>query len=103
METRIWHFRQNNSGGTFDVDQKKGIGVDVYIEAFNADQANDHAERIGLYFNGVEDGPDCECCGDRWDPVSDLYDIVQDEETIKSGFLHKLDGSFKEINKEDLY
>ena len=24
------------------------------------------AEDIGLYFDGVEQGMDCSCCGDRW-------------------------------------
>lgn len=59
-------YRQNNSGGRFIFDKKKGIGVYVIVEAANADEADDIAENIGLYWNGVEEGRDCECCGDRW-------------------------------------
>lgn len=43
----------------------------VYIEAENAEEANEKALQIGIYFNGVEDGIDCPCCGDRWYPVSE--------------------------------
>lgn len=57
-------FHQNNSGGRFRVD----ADVDAYviIQAHNADEANELAQRIGIYFNGVAEGYDCECCGDRW-------------------------------------
>ena len=62
----FYTFNQNNSGGSFDVDPADGISHFVIIEANSADAANDKAKRIGLYFNGVDDGRDCECCGDRW-------------------------------------
>lgn len=61
--TKFYHFRQNNSYGRFDYDEKRGISVNVIVEAVNADDANLRAERIGLYFGG--DG-DCPCCGNRW-------------------------------------
>ena len=32
--------------------------------------ANDIAQGNGIYFNGVADGIDCDCCGDRWYPVT---------------------------------
>ena len=59
-------FNQNNSGGGFDVDIDAGISHFVIIEANSIDAANDKAESIGIYFNGVADGRDCACCGDRW-------------------------------------
>lgn len=59
-----FHFCQNNSGGSFDVDER--VAEHVIIEANSADHANEIAEGIGIYFNGVDDGQDCECCGDRW-------------------------------------
>jgi hypothetical protein len=46
--------------------KKNGIGEYVIIEAFSVDDAVERAERIGLYFDGVYKGYDCECCGDRW-------------------------------------
>jgi len=58
-------FRQNNSGGNFIVDND--VDAYVIVQAHNADEANQLAQRIGIYFNGVDDGIDCECCGDRWD------------------------------------
>lgn len=65
-------FSQNNSGGRFDVDDKGGIAEYVIVEAGSADEANDRAEGLGLYFNGTDDGgPDCPCCGDRWCRVSE--------------------------------
>jgi hypothetical protein len=60
-------FSQNNSFGTFDVDDN--VDHYVIIEAESADEANHIAESIGIYFDGVEKGIDCECCGDRWYPV----------------------------------
>lgn len=60
----MWYtFNQNNSGGSFHIDKKTGITVVVIVEADSAEEANDRAENIGLYFDGIGD---CPCCGDRW-------------------------------------
>lgn len=59
-------YRQNNSGGVFDFDDRKGIGVAVIVEAASVAEANERAEAIGLYFDGCDSGIDCDCCGDRW-------------------------------------
>ena len=32
-ETKFWYFRQNNSRGSFDVNDEKGIGPCVWVEA----------------------------------------------------------------------
>lgn len=65
-------FSQNNSGGRFTVDDK--VDAYVIIQAPDADTANQLAERIGIYFNGVDEGYDCERCGDRWSSMySDDY------------------------------
>jgi hypothetical protein len=51
---------QNNSGGSF-------IGIKVIIiEADSLEEADSIAESHGVYFDGVEEGKDCDCCGDRW-------------------------------------
>lgn len=59
-------FYQNNSGGSFTIDEAKGIGKEVIIEALNSEDANALAVARGLYFNGVGCEIDCGCCGDRW-------------------------------------
>ena len=75
--TKFYHFRQNNSGGSFVFD--KNLAIDVIIEAETADEANDLAEGLGIYFNGCEGGWDCRCCGDRWNTVSDnSWNIIDD-------------------------
>lgn len=68
---RYYHFSQNNSGGEFDFDESKGITRHVVIEAENASEANQIALRIGMYWNGVSEGIDCSCCGDRWWPCNE--------------------------------
>lgn len=62
----FYHFEQNNSGGHFYTDHKAGMSHHVIIEASSIEQAFSKAEDIGLYFNGCDDGRDCNCCGDRW-------------------------------------
>ena len=57
-------FDQNNSGGSFHVDDN--VGEYVIVQAENADQSNRLAEKVGLYFDGVGD---CDCCGNRWHEV----------------------------------
>ena len=60
----FYEYSQNNSGGHFQMD--KTIAHFMIIEAASADAANEIAERIGIYFDGIADEIDCECCGDRW-------------------------------------
>lgn len=63
---RFWTYGQNNSGGSFDFDADAGISHFVIVEAATSGEADAKADSIGLYWNGCEDGRDCECCGDRW-------------------------------------
>lgn len=67
-------YNQNNSGGRFHQDDD--LSHRVVIEAPSIGMADGKAEEIGIYFNGVESGHDCGCCGDRWyEPdVLDGYD-----------------------------
>ena len=57
-------FDQNNSGGFFDVNDK--VCHRLFIEADNVYEAIAKAEELGCYWNGVDAGVDCPCCGDRW-------------------------------------
>jgi hypothetical protein len=61
-----YEFSQNNSFGRYDLWPEKGVGVFVVIEAPSEDAARARAEELGMYFDGVESGADCPCCGDRW-------------------------------------
>jgi hypothetical protein len=73
MESRFYEFSQNNSGGSFDIDDK--LCGCILIEAKDAEDANIIAESIGIYFDGCDSGIDCSCCGDRWQPVDESDDI----------------------------
>lgn len=63
-----YHYRQNNSGGSF-------IGpVDVWVQATTPEQADKIATSKGpVYFDGCDNEMDCVCCGDRWFRASE-YD-----------------------------
>jgi hypothetical protein len=116
----FYEFNQNNSGGGFESDFKRGISNLVIIEADSPEEANDKAQRIGLYFDGCDSGTDCDCCGDRWyrtdtregkespevygksvapgDPFSKDNNHPWSTKRIKDGpegFIHYKDGSFK--------
>lgn len=62
---KFWTYYQNNSGGCNVVNDR--VAKFVFIEAESAEDADNRAEEIGIYFNGCETGRDCDCCGDRWD------------------------------------
>ena len=66
-QAQVVYLPPNNSGGNFIVDND--VDAYVIVHAHNADEANQLAQRIGIYFNGVDDGIDCECCGNRWSSI----------------------------------
>jgi hypothetical protein len=67
---RLYRFMQNNSGGKF-----KAPALTLYVEAESAVKANREATEHGVYYDGVDNGLDCACCGDRWRKV-DEFDAV---------------------------
>lgn len=105
VQTKFFEFDQNNSGGVFDRDDEAGIGPRVWIEALDANHANQRAETIGLYFDGCEDGRDCECCGDRWYAASgsgqDAPKISRqwDFNWGDTVYVHHLDGRIDRVGK----
>ena len=113
METKakFYTFIQNNSGGSFDVNDS--VCEYVIIEAVSAEDANMRAENIGIYFNGCEDGYDCDCCGDRWiaqysddgNDIPSIYDTpVANTYTswYRSGcIIHYLDGRVEKVTFEE--
>jgi len=61
----MWfEFDQNNSGGSHNVDDK--VCHRLFIQAPDYRQAEEKATSMGVYFDGVDAGRDCSCCGDRW-------------------------------------
>lgn len=60
----FYEFSQNNSGGYHVVDDK--LCNRLFIEADSRDEATAKAEELGCYWDGVAEGIDCPCCGDRW-------------------------------------
>jgi hypothetical protein len=110
----FYDFRQNNSGGGFDFNADDGISVHVIIEANSAEDANERAENLGLYFDGCDDGRDCECCGDRWysawgegDAVPSMYGTPVGEaeaymlwapEGVAEAYVHYLDGRVEAVD-----
>lgn len=100
--SKYFTFTQNNTGGSFEEDDN--VDLYVIIEADNADEANYFAEEIGIYFDGVYDGYDCSCCGDRWYTVSEsdgtpsplVYGEYPDGATI----IHYKDGTKTKIGSD---
>lgn len=62
-----FHFSQNNSGGSFDIDEN--VARHVIIQAHSVREAHRIASDVGIYFNGCDSGQDCSCCGDRWSEI----------------------------------
>ena len=107
-KTNFYEFRQNNSGGSFDIDDTDGIGPRVWIEATDAKHANARALRLGIYFDGCAGGRDCNCCGDRWSPAwkDDGEDTVEVDPEYDFGwhdtvYVHHLDGTIERHHAPD--
>ena len=102
---KFYTFTQNNSGGNYHYDVKKGIAETVIIQAMDLAHAIDKAENLGLYFDGVNKGLDCSCCGDRWnEPQKATYtpqiygtDIDFTNKNFRGGYVHYSDGRIKEF------
>lgn len=108
VKTKFFEFQQNNSGGSFVEDAKRGIGPRVWVEAMNAKDANARAEDIGIYFNGCQSGMDCACCGDRW---SSLWRDESGKPDVSSEYafsgtdtvyVHRISGTIERIKKPAL-
>lgn len=105
--SKFFRFHQNNSGGSFDIDDERGIGPNVWIEADDADDANARAQEIGIYFDGVDKGEDCECCGNRWYEASGTGEDhpknnpKYDWTWHSSVYVHRLGGIIESIGKPE--
>lgn len=95
----FYAFDQNNSGGGYDHDARKGIGQVVVIEAEDSEEAIYKAEEIGLYFDGRGD---CSCCGNRWSTYSASEEMTFSDviywDWRKHVYIHLLNGKILEVN-----
>ena len=69
----IYNFDQNNSGGYY-VKPAQNI---IVKDARDEKHAIEIALAAGMYFDGVADGTDCDCCGVRWVPMAQEYDSAE--------------------------
>ena len=70
----IFQFIQSNSGGFY----AKPAAHIIVDNAENEAQAIKAAETVGLYLDGVAEGYDCDCCGDRWGDQIYECDSIED-------------------------
>jgi hypothetical protein len=69
---KMYRYHQNNSGGLHvdmpNIHPVHGFvdGWDLYVYAETMMEADTTAQEHGIYFDGVREGTDCSCCGDRW-------------------------------------
>jgi len=98
-----WAYHQNNSGGRFDVDEY--VCHYVIIEARDKIDADRRAQSVGIYFDGVQAGWDCDCCGNRWlrawEDGSDQPDIYGYHPREYGGRFTKKDGVFCRVFRLD--
>jgi hypothetical protein len=89
-QTKFFEYRQNNSGGSFDIDDN--LTVRVIVEAKDQEQAIQIGENLGIYFDGCDKDMDCPCCGDRWyrpDEVNLQYGLFSNKEAKEIALAYK--------------
>ncbi len=59
---KLWHFRQNNSGGKYT-----GPAYNIVVEGDTMDEAWTEAEKLG-----ATNADSCSCCGDRWNDANEI-------------------------------
>ncbi len=91
QEPRVYYrYTQNNSNGCF-------VGAQyVIVDAATAERAEVLALGAGVYFDGVEAGRDCPCCGDRWTRYVDEY-------ATEAEALASIDASRRREGDSDVY
>ena len=106
MEIReMYIYEQNNSGGAFEGVRDtytKDISIlpvrkeDSIIERY-VDLAVSDIEIIPreVYFDGVEEGIDCPCCGNRWSRLDEDYSSKEEV------YIFDTEEEYKEYNLPD--
>lgn len=75
-------YRQHNSGKHWVINEN--VTINVIIEANSTEDADNKAKKLGIYFNGVNQGVDCSCCGDRWDDSEGYSATTRPDSFIRS-------------------
>ena len=68
---KYYTYHQNNSGGRYDVGPV--MAPIMIVQAHDCEEANHLAQRIGLYWDGVAMGMDCECGEHDATPEPTIY------------------------------
>ena len=89
----IYSFSQNNSGGYYT----KPAQHIIVKDARDAQHAVEIALKAGMYFDGVADGVDCDCCGDRW------YNYAIEDDTLDEAVADAVLGFHDEHNSIPKY
>lgn len=89
----FYSYHQSNPGGNFDSNQPR----ELFIEAKSGQEADDRASKYHVYFNGCEDGIDCNCCGDRWYSNANSWSDHGSETPILHGYEIRPDTTTKDI------
>lgn len=98
-----FEFSQNNSGGGWQVDHEAGISEVVFVQASTPAEANEKAKAIGIYFDGLDTGRDCSCCGSRWtacwesDEGKEEAPVASKVADGKVAFVHHADGKVEKV------
>ncbi|SKB62656.1 DUF7296 family protein [Sphingopyxis flava] len=101
ITTKFWTIRQNNSGGYFDEDASRGIGLALCVEALDRDDA---VRRLDAIIQGYDDSGSCPCCGPRWDTYL-FEEGTEEPETpyggrpLDYGYVHYIDGRIEARNE----
>lgn len=93
-------FRQNNTHGYYQINDK--LGTQVIVEAPTLEIAIERAKtEAGLYFDGKGD---CSCCGHRWyAPYEGSEDHIGETPQYYKGYLsesiriYHMDGTIEQI------
>ena len=85
---KLWHFRQNNSGGKYT-----GPAYNIVVEGDTMDEAWTEAEKLG-----ATNADSCSCCGDRWNDANEIksrdYIIYLDMAIEDSTYTSRTGGKF---------
>ena len=92
----FYEFNQNNSGGWFEENDK--LFARLFIEADSEREAISKAEDLGCYWNGVSQGIDCSCCGDRWRKPYDAEEFPIEMEASDYSSLEKWNKKYRKYN-----
>ncbi|MMZ62859.1 hypothetical protein D1872_250850 [compost metagenome] len=99
INTKFFHFRQNNSGGYFITNDD--VAPNLIVEAMNAKEAEQKMNDITSDYLQF-----CPCCGERWSSWIDDDDGTEEptvwgkslDECKDATIIHYIDGRKEKVN-----